>query len=63
MIAYNYSYIKKPLRPSSGDDIASDVTFNPKTDTFKSDAYGTFADNPTDPMQLTNGQAARAVQV
>ena len=60
-----YEYFKTPLRPSSGDEIASSVFANLNTNTFTGTATGTAMDaddNPTSAQTLTNDQASKGVQ-
>merc|ERR1719440_2350086 len=53
----------KPLRPSSGNDVTSSVLVNEEQGRFVSTAHGTPADNPSDPLSLTDVQASRGVQL
>ena len=57
-----YSYLKTPLRPLSGDTIASTVYVNEAARMFTSTARSSTTDSPTHPRSLTNEQAANGVQ-
>ena len=57
-----YAYYKTPLRASSGESVTSTVDVNEAARTFTSTAVGDVSDNPTDPLNLTAGQAMRGVQ-
>ena len=51
-----YAYFKTPLRPSSGNEIATTVAVDQNGDltTFRSTAPGTPIDNPSNPLVLTH---------
>ena len=57
-----YAYYKTPLRPSSGRAVTPTVNVDETTRTFRASAAGTSSDNPSDPLNLTDVQAARGVQ-
>ena len=57
-----YAYYQAPLRPASGNVVATTLAINEAAGTFTSTAPGSPADNPTDPQQLTDVQASKAVQ-
>ena len=59
----NYAYFRTPLRSSSGNIVASTIAVDRSTGTFTSLAHGTRADNPSDPLTLSDTQASRAVQL
>lgn len=63
VIASDYAYYVSPLRPSSGEAVVSTLGIDRNTGTFESTAKGTPADNPLDPHDLTEEQAARSVQL
>ena len=56
-----YAYYKTPLRPESGNAVASTIAVDTTTKTFTSTAAGDSFDNPTDPTTLTDEQASRGV--
>ena len=58
-----YAYHKTPLRPSSGNEVASTVLVNEASGIFTSTATGTPADNPSDPSALSDVAASRGVQI
>ena len=58
-----YAYYKTPLRPSSGNEVATTVLVNEADGIFTSTAAGTPADNPSDPTTLSDVAASRAVQI
>lgn len=57
-----YAYYKTPLRPESGNAVSSSVSVDLTTRTFTATAIGTPDDNPTDPLKLTDAQAANGAQ-
>ena len=63
LVAGGYEYFQTPLRPTSGNAIASTIAVDRATGTFSSMASGTSDNNPSDPLALTDEQAANAVQL
>ena len=63
IVASGYEYFQTPLKPASGNEIASTIAFDRTTGTFSSMARGATGNNPTDPSALTDEQAANAVQL
>ena len=57
-----FAYYKTPLRPASSNPVISSLAYDPATRTFTATAVGTPLDNPTDPLQLTDAQAANGAQ-
>ena len=57
-----YAYYITPLRPASGNVVASTIAIDEAAGTFTSTIAGTPADNPSDPQSLTDLQASKAIQ-
>ena len=55
--AQNYAYYVTPLRPSSGNAVTSTLNVDRTAGSFSSTALAT---PPSDPLSLTDEQAARA---